>query len=247
MALPSNGPFITLDVMNNKFPCEGPEVVPLFLDFSAANNFQIDLKALVQGGKISMIQSLYVDNADGTAPVSFIQSITNQRIIIPAGAQAYLNGLFSGAQFTATSTSLSLVKVFAQNFPVTNCVWNTGAAGAPSQNVSVLNFPTSQLVSLDRSVSEAFQIGAAGQNLAVTVASQNVVISASLGSNVRLTNTGAGTVHVRLGSTAQTAVVTDLAIVPNGSIILSTQGLTNLGVIGDAVSTLNIVSGSGGI
>jgi hypothetical protein len=247
MALPTNGPFTTLDVMNNKFPCEGPEVVPLFLDFSVADNFQVDLKSLVTQGRISMIQSLYVDNADGTAPVTFVQSVTNQRIIIPAGAQAYLNGLFSGAQFLATSSSLAVVRVFAQNFPVTNCVWFTGAAGATSSAVNVVNFPASQLVASDRSVSGAFQIIGAAQNIAVTTASANTAIVTATGNNLRLSNVGAGICYVRIGTGVQTAVVGDLAIVPNGSIIISANLANNLAVIGSAASILNVAVGSGGI
>jgi hypothetical protein len=90
--------------------------------------------------------------------------------------------------------------------------------------------------------------GAAGtaQNIAVTTSSSNTALAGT--GNYLFTNIGSGIVYMRFGASAQTAVVGDMAIPPNGYLILHITGSTlNVGVIGSAASTLNVAPVTGGI
>lgn len=239
--------YVTLDVLNNKFPCEGPRVVACPCDFSTAQTFDVDLKTLQMRGKISDIQSLFVDNSDNNAALIITASVQGQRIVIPPYAQAYIAILLNQAQFRVTSASLALVPIYAQNFPVSNCVWNSNAAGT-AQNVAVTNLPLSQPVSLTSSISSAFLPSGTGANLATSAASANVAIATVAGQNIRLLNTGAFPVAVRWGAGAQIAVATDLTVMPNQSILVNGNGANNLAAISPGgAGSLNIVVGNGGL
>lgn len=239
----------TLDVLNNKFPCEGPKAVPVSLDFSTAPAFDVDLKLLMLQNKISNVQSLFIDNASNTAQLVLTMSVQNQRIIIPPGAQAYITVLLNQAEFTVSTTSTALVNIFAQNFPVTNAVWQAPATGTATSNVAVSNFPANQLVTLATSgVSYAFNPSGTGVNLTTGAASANVNITSAAGQNIRILNTGANAVAVRWGTGGQTAVATDLTLAPNQAILVNSNGANNIaGISPGGASSLNIVVGSGGL
>lgn len=89
--------------------------------------------------------------------------------------------------------------------------------------------------------------GTAGtaQNVAVTTSSSNTVLAVG---NYIFTNVGTGIAYLRWGASAQTAVVGDLAIPPNAYLLLHlSAGLTNMGAIGSAATTLNVAPVTGGI
>lgn len=241
--------YTVLDVLNNKFPCEGPRVVRIDCDFSTASTINVDLKILTQQGKINDIQSLFIDNSDNSAPLIILVSIQNQRIIIPAYSQAYITILSNTPQFSVSTTSAFIVPIFAQNFPVTNIIWNASAAGNPS-SVNVSNFPVTQAVIISPTSSYAFDPfpGTAAANLAVTTVSASAAIAPTAGQNIRLMNNGANAVNIRMGTGAQTAVLTDLTLAPNQSILLNASGMTTLAAIcATGTSTLNYIIGNGGL
>lgn len=241
--------YTTLDVMDNKFPCEGPKVVPIGCDFTQASSYLVDLKTLVQQNKISNVQALYVDNSDNAQPTTIIVNVQNQRIIIPAFSQAYLMLLSNLPQMTISSSGTINVPIFALNFPVTNCVWN-GASAAPATNVNVNNFPATQSVIISPTSSYAFDPfpGTAAANLAVTTVSASAAIAPTAGQNIRLMNNGANAVNIRMGTGAQVAVLTDLTLAPNQSILLNATGMTTLAAIcSTGTSTLNYIIGNGGL
>lgn len=234
------------DTLNNKFPCEGPRVVQCVCDFSSATSFDIDLKTLVQQGKISEVQSLFVDNADNPDFMVLVMSASNQRIIVPAYSQAYLTVLLNQAQLSATTASPVKAAIFAQNFPVQNCVWSAPANGAAASNVAVTNFPTVQMVALSPTATSAFTPTYPGINLTTGAASVNSAIVTATGQNIRITNTGAAVVFIRTGSGTQTALATDLSLAPNQSIIINANGANNIAAISPAgASSVNIIVGYG--
>jgi len=239
--------YTTLDVMNNKFPCEGPKVIPINCDFLLANRYDVDLKNLVQQGKISDVQSLFIDNADNAQSVIIDIDVQTQRIVIPPYAQAYISILCALPSFHVSSSGGVTVKIFAQNFPVTNCVWTANTAVAPS-NVNVTNFPSSQNVALAPNVSSAFLPSFPGVNLVTGAASANVAIVSAIGQNIRVFNAGTFPVSFRYGTGVQTAVVTDLTLAPNQSILLNSNGANNLAAISPGgAGSINISIGYGGL
>lgn len=234
--------------LNNKFPCEGPKVVPQFLDFAGATQFVVDLKMLVQQNKISEVQSIFVDNSSNDKPLSILVAVQRQTIVIPPYSQAYLGILASVAELTVSSQStMAMVGLFVQNFPVSNCVWAANASGS-AQSVNVSNFPAFQSVIVSTSDSVAFKPANTGANLAVTTASASVSIAPQGGQNLRIVNTGAEAAFLRMTTGASTATLNDLALMPGESIILNATGATVLSAIcATTGTTLNYVIGNGGI
>lgn len=235
------------DTLNNKFPCEGPRVVQCVCDFTSASSYDVDLKTLVQQGKISEVQSLFVDNADNSAPLVFNMSGSGQRVIIPAYSQAYIAVLLNQAQFNVTTSNPLLVNIYAQNFPVQNCVWSAPSNGTSSSNVAVTNFPAVQVVSLTSTVSTAFSPTFPGINLVTGAASTNIAIAAANGQNIRVLNTGTFPVSFRYGAGAQVSVAADLTLAPNQSILVNSNGANNLAAISPGgAGSINITIGYGG-
>lgn len=240
--------YVTLDVLSNKFPCEGPKVIPIFCDFSSATKYDVDLKSLVQQGKISDVQSIFVDNADNSGICTIDIDVQQQRIIIPPFSQAYLNVLTALPSFHVTSGTTALVRLFAQNFPVTNAVWNAGVGSGLASDVNVLNFPTSQGVNFSSGISNSFLPTFTGINLVTGAASANVAIVTAVGQNIRVFNAGTFPVSFRYGTGAQVAVVTDLTLAPNQSILVNSNGANNLAAISPGgAGSINIVVGNGGL
>lgn len=244
---------IVIDVMSNKFPCEGPRIVELPLDFSAASSYSVNLNTLVQQGKISEVQALFIDNADNTSALTLVIGITNQRVIIPPGSQAYLMLLMGTPTLVASTTNFAKAKIFALNFPVSNMVWAAGAAGTGA-NVTVTNFPATQptvyatpgqaAMSASQPVTLAndqnysamgFKVATTG-TVTCTTASAGATIAASATQIIRVVNTGSETGYVRVGTGAQVAVLTDTAIPPNTTMFFS-GAATGIAVIAATTGT----------
>lgn len=245
--MPNTSSYI-FDTLNNKFPCEGPRVVQCVCDFTSASSFDVDLKSLVTQGKISEVQSVFVDNADNSLPLFLRMSGNGQRIIIPPYSQAYIAVLLNQAQFTVTTGNSLVINIYAQNFPVNNCVWSAPSNGSSATNVNVANWPISQQVFFTPTISNAFLPSGTGINLTTGAASASTAIASVAGQNIRVMNTGTFPVSFRWGMGAQTAVVTDLTLAPNQSILVNSNGANTLAAISPGgAGSINIVVGNGGL
>jgi hypothetical protein len=114
-------------------PGEGPKMVPLSTDFTLNDTYEVDLSNFVQMGRISMVQSIYVDNADGAVAITILVELGSQRLIVPAGQEAYLPILVPNPiKLTISSPGgAASAKVFLINFPIQPEVWNSaGGSGA---------------------------------------------------------------------------------------------------------------------
>lgn len=74
-------------VFNGYAPMQGPKALPITLDFTAVQEIRFDLLLEETNGVIQYIQSIWVDNADNLSPLILTFSQTQQRLVIPAGAQ----------------------------------------------------------------------------------------------------------------------------------------------------------------
>lgn len=235
--------FTVLPALCNKFPCEGPRVIPIACDFSASQTYDANLTSLVTQGKVSEIQAVFVDNSQNDAELVITVSIQQQVIRIPAYSQGYVMLLASAAEFTIYSSSILTATVFALNFPVTNAIWNKDGS-----TVSVSNFPASQIVQFNPSVSSAFKPSSTGAVLATSSASANVAITVAAGENLRLFNDSAQTCHIRLGTSVGTATLNDTAIPAGGVLLINANSNTNLAaILPSGTGSLQYTTGSGGI
>lgn len=111
-------------------PLKGSRAMHQVLDFSLQNPIEINLTYETESGRLEFVQALYIDNGSNIAAITCTMRSTNQRIIIPAGSQAYVPVLASADNpdivFTTTFTdgSAPLVPVDYLNFPVPAMTWS---------------------------------------------------------------------------------------------------------------------------
>jgi len=113
---------------NAVLPKSGPKTYPLVADFRTVGSFTADLTVQVQQGFIDFISGLFIDNSANANTLSILVATTQQKIIIPAKAQAYMPILASDApvvELTTTVNNQLLVPFQVFNFPVQPAVWLT--------------------------------------------------------------------------------------------------------------------------
>lgn len=98
---------------------EGPRSIPIALDFSLDNVWDVDFSKIQSEGKIGQIQAIYVDNSANAAAVLMVVKQTGQRVNFPAGG-CYTWPVFSQNPFQAvfTSVSVSTVRLQLLNVPL---------------------------------------------------------------------------------------------------------------------------------
>jgi hypothetical protein len=115
----------------------GRRAIHITIDFSLGASFNLDLSQVQSQGAIDSVQSLYIDNSLSTGNLTILMGLTNQSVIIPPGAQAYipvLQGNPPVLQF-ALSTGTNAVNVQLMNFFVPPCVWFTN--GLPVNDLTL--------------------------------------------------------------------------------------------------------------
>lgn len=113
-------------LLNQTVPKEGPNAIPVPLDFSTETNHTLDFSSQQQNGAFSMLQAVFIDNAFGGSALTVLVLGTGQRIVCPALSQGFFTVLSQNPiklQFSVPAASGAAVKVFMLNFPVSNCVW----------------------------------------------------------------------------------------------------------------------------
>lgn len=115
---------------NQAIPSEGPKTIPLVLDFSSANNEDIlvDLQQFEQLGRMSMVQTIYIDMSNAANNLIVIMNDSGQQIVAKVGTQGYYNVLAPNpARFTFRSVqgSTDALPVYLINVPIPGQVWPT--------------------------------------------------------------------------------------------------------------------------
>lgn len=107
---------------------KGPISLPLIFNVTSGQTYLVDLSLFIQQGRISEIQSVFVDNSGNDAALTLTFSGSNQPLIIPAGSQAYLPILAPKLPqinvFSTGSTEGTNVRVVFLNCPVPASVWS---------------------------------------------------------------------------------------------------------------------------
>jgi hypothetical protein len=104
---------------------ENPLTIPLLFDFTAAQSYSIDLEQLRQRGVLSSVQTVFLDNKGGDAPLILTASTTQQTVICPAQSQGYFAVLMAPPlRFTLSCTAgSSQTPVFLMNIEISGAVW----------------------------------------------------------------------------------------------------------------------------
>lgn len=115
---------------NQAIPTEGPKAIPLVLDFSSANNdpIEVDLQMFEAQARISMVQTLYIDMAGASNPLTVTINISGQKIVAKVDTQGYYNVLAPNPaklKFESAQGSTDNLAVYLINVPIPGMVWTT--------------------------------------------------------------------------------------------------------------------------
>lgn len=107
-------------------PKEGPISIPVPLDFTTDTEYDLDYSNMQGRDKFSILQTVFIDNADMGQALTITMNGTGQRIICPANSQGYFPVLSQNPVKLAFTTAVLGVaaKVYLCNFPVAPCVWH---------------------------------------------------------------------------------------------------------------------------
>lgn len=123
----SNTTFAPSPVDNGGKAREGSKTLRVDYDFSAGvQAYTTDIVQIKQQGKMSLVQSVYIDNTTGAnnQPVVLQVSGTNQSISIPSGYQGVFPIFVTDhAVFTITSAGNGKVSMYFNNFEVAPFQW----------------------------------------------------------------------------------------------------------------------------
>jgi hypothetical protein len=121
----SNANFYPTPIDNSKVPKEGPQSVAINYDFSAGvQSYTTDMQLIKQQGKISMVQSVYIDNASNTQPVVLTVAGIGQQISVPANFQGIFPVLVTGQPvFNVSSTGNGKSNIYFCNVQQAAFMW----------------------------------------------------------------------------------------------------------------------------
>lgn len=115
-------------VSNMTQSSKGPLAVPISPDWTVQQSYLVDLSIQNQFGTIDMVQTLFMDNSQSSAPLYAVNAVSQQTIICPAKSQGYFPFLCpQPSRFTLMSTGGVRASIECLNFPIPPAVW--GAAG----------------------------------------------------------------------------------------------------------------------
>lgn len=112
---------------NQQIPSEGSKAIVSLFDFTAANQFSLDLQNLQALGNMSMIQTLFIDMSQSDVPMTIVFNGSGQTIVAKGRTQGYYCVLAPNpVKLTATCAGGPLgVVVYFINVPIPGIVWPT--------------------------------------------------------------------------------------------------------------------------
>lgn len=122
--------FFAARVFNGFAPRQHPKALGIFLDFQAAGSngaeILIDLSTIEAEDKLSFVQAVYINNVLSGHEFTIKTQLTQQRLHLNAGMQAYLPFL-AGSQSkffcNVGGVTQGLINIQLLNFPVPAIVW----------------------------------------------------------------------------------------------------------------------------
>lgn len=131
------GQFFDVPVANALIPKEGPRAVSVVAPFTvSATTFLIDFQQTQTLQKMSVIQTLFVDNFKNPQPLTILCSGTNELITFPAFAQGYIPVLAvaPSTNFNIATTGAVSVALIFLNVPINPIIWYNNSSGGSATN-----------------------------------------------------------------------------------------------------------------
>jgi hypothetical protein len=216
-------PFAAANVI---IPVEGPKVAMATLDFTGTDGtYSVDASQIIQQGKISYIQTLWVDNADNPTALTIVMAITGQRVIVPANTQQYVN-------------------VLAPNMPVFNC---STTAGAFKVVIGFINVPIQPDQWLGASIGGSSTVSVIGPTIvdySLTLdGTSQTVLTADQGASYFAIQNPTGNADITVNLSGGDALTSGIVIPGGGSLTLE-SGLAN-SVTVSGTNTQNVIAFAG--
>lgn len=106
--------------------CEGPRIVPVLnVDFSVATTYTLDYSNQMKAGRISRIQTVFVDASAITGSVAVVMT-TGQQIVVKGGTQGYFYCLAQEPfKVSMTSASTGKASFIFCNFTIEPAQWSS--------------------------------------------------------------------------------------------------------------------------
>jgi hypothetical protein len=129
-------------VMLGATPKEGPMAVAWNVDFTANTQYVFDLTAIQQQARISMIQTLFLDNSLSSVPLFVVCATSNQSIEIPPNSQAYMPVVLTNKiSVTLSSTSGRVIPIQALNIAMNAAVWSVNGTPTVTNGAMIVSDP----------------------------------------------------------------------------------------------------------
>lgn len=116
----------SVPIYNAQVPAEGPKAIPFTFVFDVSGIATLDLSYLTDQGRISMVQTVYLDLSSANNPVS----LTHDSIQIPITVKSHTQGYYpfvcpNPIKITFAGQQNDIVKVILINTPVAPGQWAT--------------------------------------------------------------------------------------------------------------------------
>jgi len=162
----------TFPVANGFAPVELSKAISAVFDFTNTSYYDVDFTQIQQSGAVAFIQSIYVDNTGNANALTFVFDITNQRVVVPAGAQGIWPVIAPVSAKCRVSTTQAAVTCKAQflNVPMPLTQW--GPVTVNVQNVNASFTP----VQKNATSTQVAMTGASVPLLAANAARTRVII-----------------------------------------------------------------------
>jgi hypothetical protein len=116
------------DTTNNLVPQDGPKGVPILLDFSGSQTeYDLDMTIPQQQGRVTQIQTVYIDASLSTAGMSVVVSDTNQKVTVKGKTQGYYPIAVPNPpkfRFFGTASD-AIIPIILFNVPIAGVNWSS--------------------------------------------------------------------------------------------------------------------------
>lgn len=104
---------------------KGPLAARLIMDFTQTSEYDLDMQNFQSLNQFDLCQTIFVDNANGGAPVSILIPSSGQLIVVKNGTQGYFNVICPNPiRMIFTCAGGQIVTVFLINTAVPGASWS---------------------------------------------------------------------------------------------------------------------------
>lgn len=120
---------LELGIHNQTTPKDGPRAIPVRVDFTVEQSWELDLSLQNSMAVMKNVQSFFVDNSNNAEPLSIFVSTLQQTIIIPPLSQGYVPILATTpAKLILNTTGGVVVQFQFMNVPMPLHIWGVGSS-----------------------------------------------------------------------------------------------------------------------